>query len=332
MTSGTNGFHPEEVHRHLGAQVDALHERDVERAIAPLIGRMVAQCYALLRQELERKVKQDPHLYSEARVSGIMQEFDAVAEDIQEATLERVKARLLALIQEEVRHVFEDALSNAEETLLDAAPEDDGARPPPPAPAARGRPSRARPPWQVEEGPRPVVPPAAEGPEEQAPRAATPTPPADAAGGATEAAAQAAPPREAAPATEALTAAPGGQEGEVVFVPSDAEGLPDEVAHAPEEEVYEGTVRLSVEANGSVRQLIRFVDQLREKPQFRLLQLVGNHKEGLHIWLGLREALCLKKVLLQMEGVAQVGVPLGRSPKGHERLLKVRLAEGLASS
>ncbi len=94
-------------------------------------------------------------------------------------------------------------------------------------------------------------------------------------------------------------------------------------------EVFEGSVRLNVEANGSIRQMIRFVDRLCQNPHFRLLRLVGNNhqKEGMNIWLGLREPLCLKALLLDMEGVCHVASPLGLGPTGHERLVNVKLAE-----
>ena len=91
--------------------------------------------------------------------------------------------------------------------------------------------------------------------------------------------------------------------------------------------VFEGTVRLAVEAENCVRPVLNFVEELSKKPQLRLLQLVGNQRRaGLDIWIGLREPLCLKDVLHGMDGVASVNTPLGYSPKGHERLLEVRLA------
>ena len=94
-----------------------------------------------------------------------------------------------------------------------------------------------------------------------------------------------------------------------------------------EEELFEGTVRLTIEANGCNRQVLHFVEQLCQLPAVRLLQLVGNsRREGADVWIGLREPACLKMVLLQMPGVVDVATPVGCSPEGHERLLVVRLA------
>ena len=94
-----------------------------------------------------------------------------------------------------------------------------------------------------------------------------------------------------------------------------------------DEEQFEGTVRLTVEANGCNRQVLHFVEQVCQLPAVRLLQLVGNsRREGVDVWLGLREPACLKMVLLQIPGVADVTTPVGCSPDGHERLLVVRLA------
>jgi hypothetical protein len=91
-------------------------------------------------------------------------------------------------------------------------------------------------------------------------------------------------------------------------------------------ELYAGTVILRVEAKDSLRQMIHFIEALRQKPDLRLLQLVGSIKEGMGIWLGLRTPVPLKEVLLDIEGVSQVeGSPV-LDGKGGKSLLKVRLA------
>jgi CheY-like chemotaxis protein len=93
--------------------------------------------------------------------------------------------------------------------------------------------------------------------------------------------------------------------------------------------VYEGTVRLVVITPGPVRNLISFVSELRQNPQFRLLRLVASQdKEGsMDIWLGLREPLPLETVLMGMPGVAEVTAPADVSPEEKERLLRVALHE-----
>lgn len=92
-------------------------------------------------------------------------------------------------------------------------------------------------------------------------------------------------------------------------------------------EVYEGTVRLSVNVNGCLRELVRFVDELCQKPQCRLLRLVGNHRDGLELWLGLREPLCLKGVLQHIKGVSQVFEVPKNGSKSTEPRIEVWLTD-----
>jgi hypothetical protein len=81
-----------------------------------------------------------------------------------------------------------------------------------------------------------------------------------------------------------------------------------------------------VTTSGPVRNLISFVSELRQNPQFRLLRLVANQdKEGMDIWLGLREPLPLESVLLGLPGVAEVTASGETALEGKERLLRVTL-------
>ncbi len=89
--------------------------------------------------------------------------------------------------------------------------------------------------------------------------------------------------------------------------------------------IFEGTVRLNVEAPGCVREIVQFVRELRQKPQLRLLRLVGNNREGVDIWLGLREPLKLGTILPEMQGVTIISKPLEHVGGADERLLSVRL-------
>ena len=62
-----------------------------------------------------------------------------------------------------------------------------------------------------------------------------------------------------------------------------------------------------VTTTGAISGLLNFVGELRQDPQFRLLRLIANQrKEGMDIWLGLRQPLSLRTVLLHMKGVSQV--------------------------
>ncbi len=73
-----------------------------------------------------------------------------------------------------------------------------------------------------------------------------------------------------------------------------------------DDEIYEGPVTLIVETTGYNQQVVNLVDQLRQDPRFRLMKLVaGQHKGRADIGLILREPLCLKEILPQMEGISR---------------------------
>ena len=105
------------------------------------------------------------------------------------------------------------------------------------------------------------------------------------------------------------------------------DSMSDEPAEPEDEQTaeFEGTVRLNVEAPGCVREIVQFVRELRQKPQLRLLRLVGNNREGVDIWLGLREPLKLGTILPEMEGVTIISKSLEHVGGQDERLLSVRL-------
>lgn len=117
--------------------------------------------------------------------------------------------------------------------------------------------------------------------------------------------------------------------------PSEGDARPEEepATEPPLQSVdrsaYEGTVRLAVTTPGPARNLINFVSELRQNPQFRLLRLVASQdkESGMDIWLGLREPLPLESVLMEVSGVAEVTVPSEASPEEKERLLSVTLHE-----
>jgi hypothetical protein len=76
-----------------------------------------------------------------------------------------------------------------------------------------------------------------------------------------------------------------------------AEDAPPAEATA-EEHLYEGTVRLHVYPGGSLQRVLRFVDEIGKRPQFRVLRMSGNpQREGTEIDLGLREPLPLLETL-----------------------------------
>ena len=93
-------------------------------------------------------------------------------------------------------------------------------------------------------------------------------------------------------------------------------------------EIYEGTVRLTITTSGAISGLLDLVGELREDPQFRLLRLVANHrKEGMDIWLGLRQPLSLRTILLNIKGVSQVTMNDDPASGANEPRLIVVLGE-----
>jgi len=101
---------------------------------------------------------------------------------------------------------------------------------------------------------------------------------------------------------------------------------PIALAQPGDEEMYEGTVKLTVETAGYIRAMIQFVDDLRNNQHFHLLRLTANQRrEGMDIWLRLREPLGLKSTLLQMEGVSKVAATDVIDPDSSERQLIVSL-------
>ena len=78
-----------------------------------MVGQMVVQCKALLRQQLEHKATKQPLLYDQERIGRIMGEFEAGSADIQDAIAARVMSRLTHHVQQEVMRVLQDALSDA---------------------------------------------------------------------------------------------------------------------------------------------------------------------------------------------------------------------------
>ncbi len=73
-----------------------------------------------------------------------------------------------------------------------------------------------------------------------------------------------------------------------------------------EETLYEGTVRLYVNADGNMQRVIRFVDDLGQRPQFRVLRMTGNpQRQGAEIDLGLREPTAFLELLRSMGHAAE---------------------------
>ncbi len=75
----------------------------------------------------------------------------------------------------------------------------------------------------------------------------------------------------------------------------------------PSEEKYEGAVKLVVQTTGAIKNMVDFVDTLREHPQFHLLRMVSNaRRDGMDVWLRLREPIPLRTTLMAAQGVTNV--------------------------
>ena len=73
------------------------------------------------------------------------------------------------------------------------------------------------------------------------------------------------------------------------------------------DENYEGAVKLVVETTGAIKNMVDFVDSLRENPQFHLLRMVSNaRRDGMDVWIRLRSPNPLRTTLLATTGVSNV--------------------------
>ena len=267
-----------------------------------MVGQMVVQCKALLRQQLEHKATKQPLLYDQERIEGIMAQFEAGSADIQDAIAARVMSRLTHHVQQEVMRVLQDALADTAQSLEDplweqantwgnagwiqrsdtledeTAAEEVVEEPaqPEPEPVARPEPI-------VRREPEPVA---------------------------------AAEPVSTVESRVEETASSVDESGHDEDAPKSG-GM---------SEVYEGTVKLRVDATDSFRQVIQFVEALRQKAGFRLLKLVGGFEDGVDIWVGLKAPIAINEVLMTMPGVAQVTPAHWLEQDASEPLINIRLA------
>ena len=91
--------------------------------------------------------------------------------------------------------------------------------------------------------------------------------------------------------------------------------------------VYEGTVTLRVRAGLDVlNAMVQFVAELRGRPDLCLFKLMATtDRQETDIYVGLREPLQMKEVLLQMAGVCQVDASTTWFLEGDEPLIHVQL-------
>ena len=107
MINEENGFNEDSTQEISTATTQAAGE--IQNLIGPAIQQTVSQYHGLLRQGLEREVQR------------IVQEFEAATADIESSITKRIKSRMMDLVNDEVRRVFDDALSSAESALIGPA-------------------------------------------------------------------------------------------------------------------------------------------------------------------------------------------------------------------
>ncbi|GEM_PF-4375987 len=289
---------------------------------------------ALRDQELEAAIS-----LGARRIAHQLREIESLTSEIQATIADRVKARLLDLLQQEMRRTFARPSSDIPEAFLKSGLREALAKKAAPeaVPHVTLEPEEAAPePRDWRFGPTSQIGERSDGlpslqlVTEQAAGPAGPAVAVAVAGPVTVAAsgpvavAAAGPVAVAAAGPVAVAAAGPVAVAQAVAVANAASKAQSD---STDEEVYEGSVRLDVETSGCIKQVVDFVDELRQRPQFRLFQLAGQ-KERANILLGLREPLPLRKMLREMPGVSQVVVPQGRARGGCEHLLNVRLAAG----
>ena len=65
---------------------------------------------------------------------------------------------------------------------------------------------------------------------------------------------------------------------------------------------------MDLEITGTLRQMLSFVEQLRQDGRLRLFRLVGSPSQGLDVQIRLGEPVNLQDVLLGMNDVGQVSL------------------------
>ena len=116
-----------------------------------------------------------------------------------------------------------------------------------------------------------------------------------------------------------------------------ASSFPQEARQLSEDDqLYEGSARLNLKVEeGGMGLVLDFVRQIRDNPDCRILRMVNDPGGGVHIWMGLRQPVSLRRMLTEVDGVINVSSPRGRdlSIDGADGPLTVELSrEALAST
>lgn len=247
---------------------------DVGKPQTVSIERMVHQAYILLRQQLERRVKLEPALYSKDRTEQALHDFERVLPDIQAEIAARAADSVSEFVRQEVRRVLRDALSDLSEAITNPVSSDEAAEI-----TADTELSASKP-----EGTREFT--------EKSP-----------------------------PQGQDISQVPQRQ-GRGSVGSSDLEEVASPEAKATDEGVYQGNVKLSVEAQDGAKQVIQFLNVLNSNSALRVLRMVGTHGI-ITVWLNVQRPIPLKALLSEAEGVSKVSVR--SSSQGSEPVLEVVL-------
>ena len=90
-------------------------------------------------------------------------------------------------------------------------------------------------------------------------------------------------------------------------------------------ELYEGTVTLALEPMKAIGQVVEFIRALCLHPEIRLAKMSSTPKDGVAIWLALRQPVRLEEILPTIEGVSGITTSADTAETGQHRTLTVQL-------
>ena len=225
------------------------------------VQRLIIQCGALLRQQIERAGHAGNQAVNEADVDQIMFRFQAASTQLESMISNDVTAFAL----ERIGQVLEHALSDGKDALNEQA-------------------LRSR---QRDAPPRPSAPAVAAQPHEDVPAIA--------------------PPRPGAPATAATSEVDRGHHDD---------GAAPEHQHSDQRavepsvetdgEILQGAVGLTIDSAGNSREIVDFINELRQEHGVLLTRLTGGSNGTSRLMLRLPTPIAFRDALRRMRGVSDV--------------------------
>ena len=278
------GLQPNLVNMRDSGTVEGQRVNDIRNVVAPATRRLMMMQSSLLREELEREVER------------IVREFETAAVTVEEAITQRVEAGLQSLLEEETNRILRNALDSIDLSRFNTVSK-------PTWPTNVSIPSQRS--DRNEDNNRPG---SGNGINETNRRLSS---------------------LEEHPAASQGNPLPASQGSSLNSHHESVQNIPAKPVQTmpimiDREEIYEGIVRINVAATESSRQIVKFVRELRQQPQLRVLRFEGSHKDGVSIWLRLREPLCLINTFAKLDNIAfarsQEGGVLDVRLKAEERM------------